>query len=244
MGARATGGTVPPVSKTTCGFPGPSGPCPRAVDEPGSRCKEHHGLDVRAAAAEMAKAARARQAAARHPRPANIADTGTPMSDEQIAAVAGCLNRHGVEYVLIGGGAALLHGAPIARTRDADIVPAKRDDNLNRLAAALREMDARLWVGPAEPEGLEMVFDRTSLGQIDSFLNLVTQYGPLDVTYRPEGTEGYDELVRSVVAVQLLGVDVPVASLADVIRSKEAAGRAKDLSVLPDLIDYLRRRKP
>jgi len=89
-----------------------------------------------------------------------------------------------------------------------------------------------------------MVFDRISLGQIDSFLNLVTCHGPLDVTYRPEGTEGYDDLSRSVVGVQLLGVDVPVASLADVIRSKEAAGRAKDISVLPDLIAYLRRREP
>ncbi|MHB1444201.1 MAG: hypothetical protein ACYCTI_02880 [Acidimicrobiales bacterium] len=192
----------------------------------------------------MAKAARARQAAARHPRGADAVDAGSPMSDEQIAAVAECLNRHGVEYVLIGGGAALLHGAPIARTRDADIVPSKREDNLDRLAAALQEMDARLWVGPTEPEGLEMVFDRTSLGQIESFLNLVTRYGPLDVTYRPEGTDGYDDLWRSVVTVQLLGVNVPVASLADVIRSKEAAGRAKDISVLPDLIEYLRRRSP
>ena len=166
------------------------------------------------------------------------------MSDEQIAAVAECLNRHGVESVFIGGGAALLHGAPIVRTRDADIVPAKRADNLDRLATALREMEARLWVGPAQPEGLEMVFDRTSLGQIDSFLNLVTRYGPLDVTYQPEGTDGYDDLSRSVVTIQLLGVDVPVASLADVIRSKEAAGRAKDISVLPDLIEYQRRRTP
>ncbi|MHB1445481.1 MAG: hypothetical protein ACYCTI_02325 [Acidimicrobiales bacterium] len=58
----------------------------------------------------------------------------------------------------------------------------------------------------------------------------------LDVTDRPEGTEGYDDLFRSVVRVDLLGVDVPVASLADVISSKEVASRAKDISVLPDLI--------
>lgn len=189
----------------------------------------------------MAQAARARQAAARKASPDRVTEVTTPMSDEQIAAVADCLNRHGVEYVLIGGGAALLQGAPIARTRDADIVPAKHGVNLDRLAAALVEMDARLWVGPSEPEGLKMVFDRTSLGHVDSFLNLVTRHGPLDLTYRPEGTDGYGDLSRSVVTVQLLGVDVPVASLEDVIRSKEAAGRAKDIAVLPDLIDYLRR---
>jgi len=228
------------MNKLTGGLPGPDSPCLQTGDEPGGRGQEHEGLDARSAAAEMAEAARARQVA-RHRR-ADAVDTGSPMSDQQIAAVAECLNRHGVEYVLIGGGAALLHGAPIARTRDADIVPARREANLDRLVTALREMDARLWIGPAEPEGLEMLFDRTSLGQIDSFLNLVTRYGPLDVTYRPEGTEGYDDLSRSVVTIQLLGVDIPVASLADVIRSKEAAGRAKDISVLPDLIEYLRRR--
>lgn len=68
----------------------------------------------------------------------------------------------------------------------------------------------------------------------------VTSHGPLDITYRPEGTDGYDDLSRSTVIVRLLEVDVPVAALRDVIRSKEAAGRAKDLSVLPKLIEHLR----
>ena len=60
------------------------------------------------------------------------------------------------------------------------------------------------------------------------------------VTYRPDGTDGYDDLARSVVVVRLLGVDVPVASLEDIIRSKEAAGRAKDIAVLPILIEHSR----
>lgn len=230
------------MSQTACGFPTPEGPCSQSVTEPGGRCADHEGLGAKAVAAEMAQAARARQAAARKAGRGQVTEVTTPMSDEQLAAVADCLNRHGVDYVLIGGGAALLHGAPVARTRDADIVPAKYGANLDRLAAALVEMDARLWVGPSEPDGLEMVFDRTSLGQIDCFLNLVTRHGPLDVTYQPEGTDGYEDLSRSVVTVQLLGVAVPVASLEDVIRSKEAAGRAKDIAVLPDLIDYLRHR--
>ena len=89
-----------------------------------------------------------------------------------------------------------------------------------------------------------MVFDRESLGRIQGFLNLITRHGPLDVTYRPDGTEGYDDLVRSAVIIRLLGVDVTVASLDDVIRSKEAAGRAKDIAVLPDLIEHARRQRP
>ena len=163
------------------------------------------------------------------------------MSDEQIAAVAECLNRHEVEYVVVGGGAAQLHGAPVIRTRDADVVPSNSGDNLDRLAAALREMDARVWVGPDEPDGLAMAFDRGTLGQIEGFLNLVTRFGPLDVTYRPDGTGGYADLAQSVVVVKLLGVDVPIASLEDIIRSKEAAGRPKDIAVLPVLIEHSRR---
>lgn len=163
------------------------------------------------------------------------------MSDAQIAAIAECLNRFGVEYVVVGGAAAQLHGAPVERTRDADIVPARAAGNLDRLAGALQELAARLWVGPAEPEGVEITFDRKTLGQIAGFLNLITRHGPLDITCRPDGTDGYPDLSRSAVMVRLLDIDVPVASLRDVIRSKEAAGRAKDLATLPALIAHLRR---
>ena len=110
-------------------------------------------------------------------------------------------------------------------------------------AAALREMGARLWVGPGEPEGVEMTFDRRALGQVEGFLNLITRHGPLDITYRPDGTDGYPDLARGVVVVSLLDVGVPVAALRDVIRSKEAAGRAKDLATLPALIEHLRRHQ-
>lgn len=167
----------------------------------------------------------------------------SPISDEQIAAIAGCLNDHGVEYVVVGGAASQLHGAPVARTRDADVVPSKAGDNLDRPASALRQLDARLWIGPDQPDGLTMVFDRGTLSQIDRFLNLITRHGPVDVTYRPDGTDGFEDLARSAVIVQVLGVDVPLASLDDVIRSKEAAGRAKDIAVLPGLIEFARRRE-
>ena len=166
-----------------------------------------------------------------------------PMSDAQIAVVVECLNRHRVAYVVVGGAASQLHGAPVERNRDTDIVPAKNPQNLDRLAAALCEMDARLWVGPSEPEGVDMTFDRRALGQIEAFLNLITRHGPLDITYRPAGTDGYRDLARGMVVIPLLDVGVPVAALRDVIRSKEAAGRAKDLVTLPTLIEHLRRRQ-
>jgi hypothetical protein len=234
-----------------CRFPTLEGPCDRVVSGEGARCDEHEGLDPVAGAEVIAREVRARRVAEQR----GFRDLGrvdaaggtraaVPMSDEQIAAIAECLNRHRVDYVMVGGGAAQLHGAPVMRTRDADVVPSMLAANLDRLADALREMEARLWVGRNEPYGVKMIFDRGTLGQIEGFLNLVTNYGPLDLTYSPDGTDGYADLARSVVVVSLLGVDVPVASLEDVIRSKEAAGRAKDIAVLPDLIEYLRKRGP
>ena len=84
----------------------------RAVAASDERCYHHRGLDAEVAARDV-------------------------MSDEQIATLAGCLNRHRVEYVLVGGAASQLHGAPVARTRDADIVPACDLANLDRLAACV-----------------------------------------------------------------------------------------------------------
>ena len=140
-----------------CRFPTLDGPCGRVVSHEADRCGEHAGLDAVGAARELATVVRARAAehaalrgrqrtdATAHAR-ADVA-----MSDAQIAGVAECLNRHEVDYVFVGGGAAQRHGAPVMRTRDADVVPSKSDANLDRLAAALREMEARVWVGPKEP---------------------------------------------------------------------------------------------
>ena len=64
----------------------------------------------------------------------------------------GTLERHGVRYVLIGGLAATLHGSPL-RTGDADICPARDAANLERLAQALQEIDARIRTADA-PGGL------------------------------------------------------------------------------------------
>ncbi|MGZ8603039.1 MAG: hypothetical protein ACXWXN_11050, partial [Actinomycetota bacterium] len=65
--------------------------------------------------------------------------------------------------------------------------------------------------------------------------NLVTDHGRLDITFEPSGTTGYRDIERDAVRLVILGTEVDVASLADVIRSKEAAGREKDRLVLPVL---------
>jgi hypothetical protein len=66
-------------------------------------------------------------------------------------------------------------------------------------------------------------------------LNLRTPYGDLDLTFTPEGTHGYPDLARHAVRRSIGAVSVQIASLDDVMRSKRAAGRGKDLEALPEL---------
>ncbi len=148
---------------------------------------------------------------------------------ERICAV---LREHDVRFVLVGGFAAVIHGSPYV-TVDLDVVPARDPENLERLSAALRALHARVWSAD-EPEGVPFDHDGRSLAQVETW-NLVTDHGRLDLTFLPAGTRGYEDLIREAVRLSILGVEVDVASLADVVRSKEAAGREKDRLVLPVL---------
>ncbi|HEY2368341.1 MAG TPA: hypothetical protein VGH87_18210, partial [Polyangiaceae bacterium] len=73
-----------------------------------------------------------------------------------------------------------------------------------------------------------------------SMANLVTDAGDVDVAFEPSGTSGYADLARNAVTIDVDGVSVPIASLEDVIRSKTAANRPKDLAALPVLREVLR----
>jgi hypothetical protein len=88
------------------------------------------------------------------------------------------------------------------------------------------------------PGGLDFDCSGTFLHNFprDSILNLTTSAGDLDLTFQPSGTRGYADLRRDAIEIEVAdGVCILVASLADVIRSKEAAGREKDRLVLPRL---------
>jgi hypothetical protein len=142
----------------------------------------------------------------------------------------GALADAGVDYVLIGGLAGVLHGSP-AMTNDADIVPSRARGNLVRLGEALRDLDARVR-SVTEPDGV--VFDpHPDLLAGMQMLNTTTRCGDLDLTFEPSGTRGYDDLVSRAVEFRIGGLRVLVAALDDVIRSKEAADRPKDHAVLP-----------
>jgi hypothetical protein len=154
-------------------------------------------------------------------------------------AVLAVLGRHQVECILIGGFAAVAYGSPLL-THDVDVVPLEERANLTRLSAALTELDARVRAAELD-EPLPFDHDADSLAA-GRMWNLTTKYGDLDITFQPTGTQGYPDLIRAAITVTLGGVAVKIASLADVIRSTEAAGRDKDLRSLPVLRELLARQ--
>ena len=153
-----------------------------------------------------------------------------------------CLDRHQVQYVLIGGLAAVLHGSPLP-TVDADICPSRERENLTRLAAALRELDARIRSADT-PTGVPFPVEATFLSSVE-LLNLQTRVGDLDLVFVLAGGSDYEILARRARAMRVRDLTIHVAALDDVIRSKEAADRPKDrrgLPVLRQLLEELRRR--
>lgn len=150
------------------------------------------------------------------------------------------LDRHSVEYVLVGGVAARVHGAGRA-TADIDCVPATDEENLQRLADALDELGARLRVGgmsDEEARQLPLRLDSATLAAFGSS-TWMTDAGPLDLLLELRDPAGgrhpYADLASRAVGVTVGNVTISVASLDDIIASKEFAGRPKDLDALPEL---------
>ncbi|MBW3641057.1 MAG: hypothetical protein KY451_14700 [Actinobacteria bacterium] len=150
--------------------------------------------------------------------------------------ILGVLTEHEVQFVLIGGMGAVAHGSPLP-TRDVDVTPEASRANLDRLAAALRALDARIRDSDI-PEGLAFSCDGTSLAAA-IFWNLTTRFGDLDISFTPAGTTGYAGLVVDAEPLTFRGVDVQLASLEAIVRSKAAANRPKDLRALPVLRELL-----
>lgn len=146
----------------------------------------------------------------------------SPFSPERILTT---LDAHNVRFVLIGALAARLHGFP-RLTADADITPADDPDNVKRLAKALRELRAKVYT-ESVPEGLAFDCSAKTLGRAVMW-NLVTDAGRIDIAFKPSGTDGYDDLAPNAEKFKAYGVVFLAASMDDIIRSKEAAGRPKD----------------
>ena len=147
--------------------------------------------------------------------------------------VCAILAEEGVEFVVLGGFAAVIHGSPLP-TEDVDVIPSRSGANLERLAVALKRLDAQIRTGD-EPVATRI--DAAVIRNVPNMLNLVTRCGDVDLVFTPAGElRTYEQwLERSRRAQLREGLIVAVADLDDIIASKTAANRPKDQRSLPYL---------
>lgn len=157
-----------------------------------------------------------------------VTEPDTPLDAERILRA---LAEHRVDYVLIGGLAVQTHGH-VRTTNDADLIPAPEPANLERLAAALRELDARV-LNPGEEE---TAVDAKMLRRA-TIWQFATRDGGIDVMHEVPGGRPFEELRGRALRVQLGDIEVPVVDLDDLIRMKLARGRPVDLDDVTALTD-------
>jgi len=153
-----------------------------------------------------------------------------PLPDFRPTTLLARLVEGGVDFVVVGGYAMVVHGSA-AITRDLDICYAADQPNLDRLGGTLLALEAGL-SGVAEE--VPFVPDGRTLRRTQ-ILTLVTSAGRLDLLRAPDGAPGYATLAERALTVELDGMTIKVASLADLIAMKRAAGRPKDLLAVEEL---------
>jgi len=163
-----------------------------------------------------------------------------PDSTFDPSEILAVLDRHDVDYILVGGLGARAHGA-LRPTSDIDCVPEGGPDNLRHLADALRELGARLRVGgmtDEEARQLPVQIDGETLRSFGSS-TWMTDAGPIDVLRELRDRRGGDvpfvALRSRSVDQEIGGLVVHVAGLDDIIAAKEYADRDKDRAALPEL---------
>jgi len=145
-------------------------------------------------------------------------------------ALLRALSEGGVEFILIGGAAATVHGSS-RLTRDVDVVYRRTRENMASLVAALTPYQPYL---RGAPPGLPFRWDVPTVERGLNF-TLVTQLGDLDVLGEIVGGGGYDALLPSTSVINAFDVQCRCLNLDRLIEVKRAAGRPKDLEALAEL---------
>ena len=157
------------------------------------------------------------------PRPAarpRMADKA--FRPEQARIIADAFERHRVEYLFIDKGGAILLGYPGA-TQDVDLFPRKSPDNGRRIVAALGE------IGFALSDA-----DISDIVNGKDFIQLSAGPFDVDLVFAPDGIESFDDAARKAERIE----NFPLMSIADIIASKRAAGRKRDLAELELLEEF------
>jgi len=151
--------------------------------------------------------------------------------------IVGLMQAHSVRFIVIGGWAAIIHGAARS-TNDVDLVYARDAENLQHLADGLQPWNP---YPRGAPPGLPFRWDAATLKAGLNF-TLTTAHGDLDLLGEVPGGGTYDALLPYTQEVAALGVTCRVVTLERLIQLKRAAGRAKDLETVAELQALLEER--
>jgi hypothetical protein len=156
-----------------------------------------------------------------------MTDEGPP----DVERIFATLDTHGVEYVVVGGIAVQVHGH-VRMTNDLDLIPAPTPRNLERLATALTELDARVLNPGSEhlPINAQML-PRATLWQFS------TPHGDIDVLHDAPGAAPFPQLRERALVIAPGEHPIPIAGRDDLIRMKRAAGRPTDLADIAALTE-------
>lgn len=141
-----------------------------------------------------------------------------------------------VEFILVGGGAAVIHGAPVT-TQDIDIVHSREAANVDRLLGVLSSLDAQV----VDPAGRGLKPERETLSGPGQSL-LRTRLGRIDVLGALHDGRGYAQLATTAETVNFDGRPLRIIDLQTLIEIKSGTGRAKDRLVVPVLLALAKRR--
>src|SRR4030042_4311493 len=142
-----------------------------------------------------------------------------------VTKLAEALKYYNVEYLIIGKGAAILYGYP-GTTQDIDIFPKKQENNCKRLIEALKHLRF------AMDEALEK-----AIMEGKDFIQIRGGPFPLDIIFAPDGIESYEKACKR---SSFVDNKYPCASMNDIIASKRAAKRQRDMEELYRLELFLK----
>jgi hypothetical protein len=156
------------------------------------------------------------------------------MAADSFSRILATLERYGVAYVVVGGVAAVLQGAPVT-TFDIDALVKIDRDNVARLSEALAALDARY----REHADLKPTPEDLAAG---GHLLLMTNSGPFDVLGFIGGGKRYADVIGSATTLHVGDLAIRVLSLEALLEEKRALGRDKDLAIVKLLEAVLKRR--
>jgi predicted nucleotidyltransferase len=154
-------------------------------------------------------------------------DLGPPLKLSRLLEV---LDRHAVDFIVIGGIAGIIHGSAHP-TYDFDVLYARDRKNLERMAAALKELDVTLVNAPAD---LPFQIDARTLAAGSNF-TFESDLGRFDILGHAEGMRDYETMRADAISEHLWGIPVRAASIDDLVRMKKTAGRPKDRDMVEEL---------